>query len=172
MNTTTPIASTSTTPQTAVGRLVGLAEQQEGCAVGGSPLQGLTGDILRALEGAGIYRAGPPGLPCSILSAQTIADYETTSLTTIEHVVTDETMVSLLQDLPSDEWKEYLDGQFSLTLTEQYSTEVYATALHKPTEERESMPADRRCYNFLIDGRGGGLQCWGLWWQKSDWKEK
>ena len=135
-------------------------------------LQALIGDILRALEDKGIYRAGPPGLSCSICTVQTIADYETISFITVEHVITDETMLSLLQELSAEEWERYLSGRFTLTLTDKCSVEVDIASLHNPVEEGHRVLTSRRYHGFFPSGQAAGLQCWGLWWQISGWQDR
>ena len=121
-----------------------------------SSRRALIEDILQALEANRIYQAGPPGLPCSILFSKTVADRQASSHITFEHVVTDETMLSLLQGLSIAEWLEYASGQIRLELTEQAWVQVSATELHKPMKEREREPVQGRHYGFFPHGGAGG----------------
>ena len=158
MNTAMP--SSSTTPQPteiAAERLISLAKQQESCNMSES-LQAIVGDILQALEADGIYQAGPGGLPCSILSTREITGYlsmiswrgtcwEGLECMTFVHVVTDMAMLSLLNILPEQTWRLYLNKKLRIALS--YLDTVRAEAT-RGGEELNVVLAENGYHRFAL----------------------
>lgn len=153
---TAMMPSSSTTPQSTADRLISLSRQQEGGGVSDS-LQGIIGDILRALEADGIYQAGPVGLPCSTLSVKTVCSVNLPQMTFV-HVVTDMAMLSLLRDLPEEAWLLYIRGQWHLDLSYQAMVAIQETS---EAGGLNTGLAEYGYYSFATDNYTHALLPWG-----------
>ena len=171
MNTAMPSASTNPQPtEIAADRLISLAKQQENCNMSDS-LQAIVGDILEALEADGIYQAGPAGLPCSILSTRelgrylSIVSWQGTCWQGLEytfvHVVTDMAMLSLLNALPEQSWRLYLNKQLRISLS--YLDTVRAEAAGGG-EELNVVLAEDGHHRFALGDYTDAVLRFGLFW--------
>ena len=133
-------------------------------------LQANVGDILQALEADEIYQAGPAGLPCSILSAREIGRYvcKISWLScwqglecTFVHVVTDMALLSLLNALPEQTWRLYLNKQLHISLS--YLDMVRANAA-RDSEELNEVLAEDGHHRFAFGDYTGAVLRSGLFW--------
>ena len=146
-------------------------------------MQAIVGDILRALEAIGIYQVAPARLPCSIVSVNALGDWGYLSHSqrvnpaiTYIHVMTDEAMLSLLQQWPEIMWRDYLNRKLSrLSLTEQIAVAVYANGIHRPSEHLDlreevltslghQMRINFRYGSSVQTSEPDALQCCGFFW--------
>ena len=172
------MSNTSTTTQATADRLISLT-RQEGVNRMSDSLQGIIGAILQALEADGIYQAERSGLPCSILSAETIGrafrifrhppismSPPNTSLR-YQHVVTDMAMLSLLKDLPEEMWRQYLNKELLLGLSYKYTIRMHVNGDNRRSEELNTVLADYGYYPFATDDYTDALPRWELVWEVS-----
>ena len=146
-------------------------------------MQAIVGDILQALEAKGIYQVAPAGFPCSIVFVNALGDWGYLSHSqrvnpaiTYIHVMTDEAMLSLLQQWSEKNWRDYLRGRvFGMGLTEQVAVAVLANRIYRPSEHLDmrdggpTAPGSQMQRNFrygysVQDGEPDVLQCCGFFW--------
>ena len=132
----------------------------------------IIGDILRQLEADGIFEAGPGGLPCSILSAKLIPQFFYTPFPsvlqkTLLHVVTDMTMLSLLQDLSELIWRSYLARKVCVVLGYEGSMEHHTAQVQRPGEWMNAGLDFFGISGFATDDYTDSLSRWRLCWEVS-----
>ena len=142
-------------------------------------LQGIIGAILQALEADGIYQAERSGLPCSILSAESISRAfqvfrhppmsigPRNTSPHHQHVVTDMAMLSLLKRLSEETWRRYLDKELLLGLSYRSTVRMHANGDNRWSEEMNTVLAEYGYYPFATEDYTDALQRWGLVWEVS-----